>query len=94
MELVLNQFFTFLIMFVFGITLGAVYNIYRNIAVKIKNKTILNFMDILLGILGGIAAFSVLVYANRGDFRFYVILAVILGISCYFQMFKKLYPGK
>ncbi len=94
MELVFEQFYDFAIMFVFGLILGAGFDIYQHIAATVKNRVLLNTMDIMAGIIAGMAAFAVLIYANWGAFRFYIVIAIFSGIICYFTMRKKLYPGK
>ncbi len=92
--MVINQFYTFIIMFVFGIVMGVCFDIYQQIVNTIKNKFLLNTMDLLTGIIAGIAAFCVLLYVNWGAFRFYIIIAIFAGIICYFKMIKKFSPGK
>jgi len=92
MELLINQFYTFVIMFIFGIVMGVFFNIYQHIANNIRNRMLVNTMDILMGVLAAIAAFCVLLYVNWGLFRFYILIAIFGGIVCYFKVIKKLHP--
>ncbi len=85
MEFLLRQIYTFLIMFGFGAVVGLIFNLYQLFRAKIRISSIwTNFIDLFLGLLMGTGAFFVLIYANQGELRFYVFLAVIAGLISYF----------
>lgn len=90
MLLLFDQIRTFLFMFLFGFFSGFLFNIYQKIIDRCKiKKFLIHISDLSFSILLGILGFLILVFLNNGNFRFYVILAIILGLGVYYTLMKK-----
>ncbi|WP_459170123.1 spore cortex biosynthesis protein YabQ [Natronospora cellulosivora (SeqCode)] len=84
MELLYEQVRTFLGMSLYGFLAGLLFHIYQYLINKFRlKKYILHIFDFLFIFLLAIFAFIFLLYINEGSFRFYVILAILLGILLY-----------
>ncbi|MFW5992044.1 MAG: spore cortex biosynthesis protein YabQ [Halanaerobiaceae bacterium] len=89
MDFLFNQLKTFFVMLTFGIIAGAVFNFYQYILHSLKLKKIwINLMDIIISLVMGITGFGFLLLVNRGEMRFYVLLAILLGFSLYYILRK------
>jgi spore cortex biosynthesis protein YabQ len=85
MQLLVIQSYTFILMFIFGVTLGVSFDVYRFLLKYIKlYKMWINIIDFCFWILEASIAFFVLVFANWGELRFYVFLAILIGFYLYF----------
>lgn len=91
MEFLIIQLYTFLVMTGLGFVLGLIFHLYQTFIKKAGiSKKWLPVMDIIFGILTGLLGFSVLLYANYGDLRFFVIISILLGLLLYFYTARKL----
>ncbi len=97
MEFLIGQISTFGIMFACGIILGLGFDLYRRFIGKLRRDGrawFTNIIDILSGIIAGLVVFLVLIYANWGEFRFYVLLAIFMGTIGYFYLVKVAFKRK
>ncbi len=96
MYLVLNQVYAFLIMFFYGVFIGFVFDIYLKIAGSIRKRWqwLFDIFDILFGLITGFMGFVLLLYANRGNLRIFVFLAIFTGFIMYFLLKVRVYNGK
>ena len=86
-----KQIIVFLVMLFFGFGLGAFFHIYykiirKKIGLKIS-KFIVNITDLCFGLLSAGIGFSILLYFNNGDFRFYVVISIFFGFYIYYKIF-------
>lgn len=86
-----TQVRTFLIMFTGGLAIGVFYDVYKYLWLK---KTRLhrrqNFGDLLFLFFSLVLIAGLLFYSNCLELRFYVFLAIGLGILVYFKVIKLL----
>ncbi len=95
MELISTQLHTFLIMAGLGFVLGLIFHLYQVFIKKMRlSKKWLPVMDISLGVLTGLIGFSVLIFTNYGDLRFFVIISILLGLLLYFYTARKLVKNR
>lgn len=91
MQLIITHFVTFVVMFIFGSMGGVFFLLYRGVRNRWKNyhpDILVKIGDIMGGILAGLTGFGCLFYANRGEFRFFVLLAVASGFILAFYLLK------
>ena len=75
-----------------GIYLGIVLETYRRFSVWWRNITFLKYLfEICFWLSQTVILFFILFKVNYGEFRFYILLAVLLGFSMYVVLFKKVY---
>lgn len=83
------QFLTLWMMFVCGLGLGVVFDLYRVVSDELRlPRWIIAIMDILYWILAAIAVFRVLYFSNQGDLRVFVFIGLFIGIGVYFLLFS------
>lgn len=88
--MVFEQLAGFFLMLFFGFFIGIVFNLYyiffrKNM--KKKKIYLVYVFDILFGIIVGVLGFIVLFYFNYGDFRFYILISIFLGLYIYYKAF-------
>ncbi|MFW6237719.1 MAG: spore cortex biosynthesis protein YabQ [Halanaerobiales bacterium] len=88
MDFIFQQFITFILMFIFGIFLAFCFDGYRSFVSgrKRRSAVLVKVTDLFFGIMAGVLAFCVLIFANWGVFRFYIFLALAGGISVYYYI--------
>ncbi|MFW6270180.1 MAG: spore cortex biosynthesis protein YabQ [Bacillota bacterium] len=76
-----NQVFTFSGMFLYGIIMGLLFDIYNKILVQRKkiNSVLVDIFDVLWGLFFGLIGFLLLLFLNKGHLRFFVFLAIFSG---------------
>lgn len=85
-----NQFITMGLMIGSGLGLGVFFDIYRVLTGKLHLKRwVIAILDIIYGMAAAVAVFRVLYYSNFGQLRFFIFLALLLGIYIYYQWFSK-----
>jgi spore cortex biosynthesis protein YabQ len=85
-----HQFLTVALMIGCGLGLGVFFDIYRVLTDKLKlSRWIISFLDIMYGLIAAVAVFRVLYYSNYGQLRFFIFVALILGIYLYYMWFSK-----
>ena len=96
MEIFYGQIINFLLMFSFGLLLGGTLDLYLKISSKfnLKYKIIFKITDLLFGIIFGVIGVVFLLSINWGNLRFYIFLAILLGIIFYYFLYYKIiYSG-
>ena len=85
-----NQFLTMALMIGCGLGLGMIFDIYRVLTDKLNlSRWIIAILDIIYGLIAAVAVFRVLYYSNYGQLRFFIFVALILGIYLYYKWFSK-----
>lgn len=91
MELLYVQLRTFLAMLLYGFLAAFLFYTYQKLIKKFHvKKTLLHILDLFFCLFTAVAGFLLLFYINQGSFRFYVILAIFLGICLYILLKNKL----
>jgi spore cortex biosynthesis protein YabQ len=86
-----NQFLTMALMIGCGLGLGIFFDIYRVISSKLDLKHwVIAILDLIYGLVAAVAVFRVLYYSNYGQLRFFIFLALLLGIYLYYQLFSNI----
>ena len=88
----LNQLQLFIIFFINGIIIGIIFDTFRVIRKTFKHKDFIIYVqDVLFWILTG----SILMYStflfNDGEFRFFLLIGVIVGFVTYLFTFSKIF---
>ncbi len=87
-----TQFMTMASMIGMGALFGAMLDTYQRFLQRSKRKHWLVFInDILFWIIQALVIFYVLFLVNRGDFRFYILLALLCGFAAYQSLIKRIY---
>ncbi len=86
------QFVTLISMISMGICFGAAFDTYNRFLVRSKRKAWIVFInDVLFWCIQALLIFYVLYESNYGEWRFYILLALLCGYSAYQALFKHLY---
>ena len=87
-----TQFMTMASMIGMGALFGAMLDTYQRFLQRPKRKHWLVFInDLLFWIIQALVIFYVLFLVNKGDFRFYILLALICGFAAYQSLIKRIY---
>lgn len=87
-----TQFVTLLSMIGMGIYFGAAFDTYNRFLVRAKRKVWFVFInDILFWCIQALLIFYVLYESNQGEWRFYILLALLCGYSAYQALLRNLY---
>lgn len=85
------QFLTMVSMILMGVWIGAAVDTYGRFMHPNRWTWVLFFCDILFWIVQGMLIFTVLLYVNEGDIRFYIFVALFCGFSAYRALFQTFY---
>ena len=87
-----TQFVTLLSMIAMGLSFGAAFDTYNRFLKRAKRPLWIVFInDVLFWCMQALLIFFVLFKANAGEWRFYIVLALLCGYSAYQALFKGLY---
>ena len=85
------QYLTMVTMSISGALMGALYDMYQ---VLLKEWKFLRrfgaIFDFLYWIIASALVFSMLLFANYGDLRFYIFVILLLGYGIYRLLFQKI----
>jgi spore cortex biosynthesis protein YabQ len=85
-----HQFLTMALMIGCGLGLGVIFDIYRVLSDKLNlSRWVIAILDITYGLIAAVAVFRVLYYSNYGQLRFFIFVALILGVYLYYKWFSK-----
>lgn len=85
-----NQFHLFLIYLICGIIIGIFFDIFRILRKTFKTPDFITYIeDIIFGVFTGCFVIMLLFTFNNGSLRFYIFIALILGITIYFYSISK-----
>lgn len=89
-EIINNQAYLFVIYFICGIIIGIFFDLFRILRKSFKTSDFITYIeDIIFGILTGIFLIFMLFIFNNGQLRFYIFLAIILGLIIYMLTISK-----
>lgn len=84
------QFVTMGYMFLSGVALGVLYDVYRVVAGLLRiSRWIIPLLDLIYWVAATLLVFRVLYYSNQGQVRAFVFLALLIGISFYFALLSR-----
>ncbi|TXK78247.1 spore cortex biosynthesis protein YabQ [Paenibacillus sp. N3.4] len=79
------QFQTIFMMFVSGIALGVLFDVFRVLSGKLRlPRWSIPLVDVIYWIVATILVFQLLIYSNEGQVRIFVFLGLGIGICFYF----------
>ena len=82
----------FILFFLLGIVIGSIYDIFRVIRKNFKTSDfVTQIEDIIFLIISGILILCFILKFCIGEIRFYVFIAIFLGILLYFLTISKPY---
>ena len=82
----------FILFFLLGIVIGSIYDIFRVIRKNFKTSDfVTQIEDIIFLIIAGILILCFIIKFCIGEIRFYVFIAIFLGILLYFLTISKPY---
>lgn len=82
----------FILFFLLGIVIGSIYDIFRVIRKNFKTSDfVTQIEDIIFLIISGILILCFILKFCIGEIRFYVFIAIFLGILLYFLTISKAY---
>ena len=82
----------FILFFLLGIVIGSIYDIFRVIRKNFKTSDfVTQIEDIIFLIIAGILILCFILKFCIGEIRFYVFIAIFLGILLYFLTISKAY---
>ncbi|PWA12133.1 spore cortex biosynthesis protein YabQ [Pueribacillus theae] len=85
------QFLTMVSMILMGVWIGAAVDTYGRFMHPNRWTWVLFFCDILFWVVQGLLIFTVLLYVNEGDIRFYIFVALFCGFAAYRALFQSFY---
>ncbi|MGN1327894.1 MAG: spore cortex biosynthesis protein YabQ [Clostridia bacterium] len=89
-EIINNQAYLFVIYFICGIIIGIFFDLFRILRKSFKTSDFVTYVeDIIFGILTGIFLIFMLFVFNNGQLRFYIFLAITLGLTIYMLTISK-----
>lgn len=87
-----TQFITMASMIGMGALFGILLDTYQRFLKRSKRKHWLVFLnDVLFWIIQAFLIFYVLFLVNKGEFRFYILLALVCGFAAYQSLLKGMY---
>ena len=92
MEIFYQQLKTCLVMYIFGLMVGVMLDFYRRISGRFiqKYSILIKITDLLFWIICGIIGSFLLIIFNWGNLRFYIFLAIFIGMISYFYFNKNI----
>ena len=88
---VFSQGQIFIIFFILGLCIGIIFDIFRAFRKTVKIPDfITGIQDMIFMAIVGILIVNTLILTNHGQIRFYIIFAVLVGISFYFLTISKI----
>ena len=89
-ETVIQQLYSFLIFFISGVIIGIFFDIFRIIRKIFKVSNIHTYIeDIIFGLITGFFLIFITFIYNNGNIRFYMFIAIFLGILLYLKLLSK-----
>ncbi len=87
--MITNQVYLFFIFIANGIIIGLLFDIFRILRRTMKTSDFITYVeDILFWILTGFSILYSIFVFNNGEIRFFMFLAIGLGITCYMLLFS------
>lgn len=87
--MITNQVYLFFIFIANGIIIGLLFDIFRILRRTMKTSDFITYVeDILFWILTGFSILYSIFVFNNGEIRFFMFLAIGLGIICYMLLFS------
>lgn len=81
----------FILFLILGLCIGTLFDFFRALRKTFKTSDFITHMeDIIFMLLVGILLVNSLIILNRGQVRFFIILAILFGMTFYFLTISKI----
>ena len=88
----INQVYLFIVYLLCGIAIGIFFDIFRVLRRSFKTPDVVTYIeDVIFGVLTGVFLIIMLFVLNNGELRFYIFIAIILGLAIYFLTISKFF---
>lgn len=88
----INQMYLFLVYLICGSIIGIFFDIFRILRKSFKTTDFITYIeDLIFGFITGIFVLFMIFIFNNGVLRFYIFLAIILGLILYFLTISKIF---
>lgn len=88
----INQMYLFLVYLICGLIIGIFFDIFRILRKSFKTTDFITYIeDLIFGFITGIFVLFMIFIFNNGVLRFYIFLAIILGLILYFLTISKIF---
>ena len=88
----INQVYLFIVYLLCGIAIGIFFDIFRVLRRSFKTPDLVTYIeDVIFGVLTGVFLIIMLFVLNNGELRFYIFIAIILGLAIYFLTISKFF---
>lgn len=78
-------------MFLGGLALGVLYDVYRVLTDRLNIRNwVLAILDIIYWLVGTVLVFRMLYASNHGQLRLFIFIGLLVGIVCYFSFFSRM----
>jgi spore cortex biosynthesis protein YabQ len=82
-----TQVKTFFVIAATGVLLGVLFDIYRILRLRFRPHWLITTVaDLVYCLLAAAIAFAALLVSNWGEFRFYVVIALVSGVLFYYRL--------
>ena len=91
-EEILNQLTNFGIYALCGVLIGIFFDIFRILRKSFKTSNLITYIeDTIFGVITGLFLIFMLLDFNNGDIRFYIFVALLIGLILYFLLISKFF---
>ncbi len=81
----------FILFFIIGVCIGVFFDIFRALRKTFKTSDFVTYIeDCIFMLIVGILIVNSLILLNRGQIRFFILLALLFGITFYFLTISKI----
>lgn len=88
----INQVYLFIVYLLCGIAIGIFFDIFRVLRRSFKTPDLVTYIeDVIFGVLTGVFLIIMLFVLNNGELRFYIFIAITLGLAIYFLTISKFF---
>ncbi len=87
-----TQTITMLVMFGSGFLLGAILDTYQALRIRLRLRGwIVSLIDLLYWFGSAGLVFLLLMWSNWGQLRFYIFIAILAGLFCYYRWLSRIF---
>jgi spore cortex biosynthesis protein YabQ len=87
-----TQTITMFVMFGSGFLLGAILDTYQALRIRLRLKGwTVSLIDLLYWFVSAGLVFRLLMWSNWGQLRFYIFIAILAGLFCYYRWLSRVF---
>ena len=92
LEFLSVEVYLFIVYLLCGIAIGMFFDIFRVLRRSFKTPDLVTYIeDVIFGVLTGVFLIIMLFVLNNGELRFYIFIAITLGLAIYFLTISKFF---